>query len=98
MTGKRRVRNYGFLSPGKRTESLARLSEIFERELQQAEADQERGSEELLTRPDVPPELLCPCCQLGMMVVVERTPRPAVWNHGRNRRQRRKPDSHCRSP
>ncbi len=75
--GKRHVRNYGYLSPGKRVEKLQRLAKLFDLNATEEDAEVEKGGEPSPEK-DERPERLCPCCEVGVMVSVQKFPRPSV--------------------
>jgi hypothetical protein len=61
---KRNVRNYGYLSSGKRVEAIERLGTLFE--MGCCEEEEEK------------PHHLCPYCEEGTMISVQEFPRPTV--------------------
>jgi hypothetical protein len=75
--GKRHVRNYGYLSPGKRVESLQRLAQLFDLNAKEEDAEVVKGGERSPEK-DERPERICPCCEVGVMVSVQKFPRPSV--------------------
>ena len=76
--GKRHVRNYGYLSPGKRAASLKIIRELFHMETKQEEDDEKERGDEPAQEKDPTPERICPRCEVGVMVSVQQFPRPTV--------------------
>ncbi len=69
--------NYGYLSPGKRVESLKLLAKLFD--LKAKEEDARRRKEASPAKgKDERPERICPCCEVGVMISVQKFPRPTV--------------------
>ena len=75
--GKRHVRNYGYLAPGKRVASLQLLAMLFDLNATEEDAEEEKGDEPSPEK-DERPERICPCCEVGVMVSVQKFPRPSV--------------------
>ena len=75
--GKRHVRNYGYLSPGKRVESLQKLAQLFDLKAKEEDDEVVKGGERSPEK-DERPERICPCCEVGVMVSVQKFPRPSV--------------------
>ncbi len=75
--GKRHVRNYGYLAPGKRVESLQRLATLFDLNTKEEDAEEVKGGEPSPEK-DERPERICPRCEKGVMVSVAEFPRPTV--------------------
>ncbi len=75
--GKRHVRNYGYLSPGRRVASLQLLAKLFDLNAKEEDDEEEKGGEPSKEKAERP-ERICPRCQEGVMVSVAEFPRPTV--------------------
>jgi hypothetical protein len=76
--GKRHVRNYGYLSPGKRAESLKTIAELFDMNAKEREAKVSENGDEPTKEKDELPQRICPRCEVGVLVSVQEFPRPTV--------------------
>ena len=80
--GKRQVRNFGFLSPNKRTEKLAVLRELFALDaMSEVNEEESSGGGDALSHSDdeqEPIERICPLCEVGKMILRRKVPRPTV--------------------
>ena len=76
--GKRHVRNYGYLSPGKRATSLKIIRELFHLETKQEEDEVTEKGDEPTKEKDELSEQICPRCEVGVLVTVREFPRPTV--------------------
>ena len=66
--GKRHVRDYGYLSPGRRAESLKIIRELFHMEAKQEEDEVTENGDEPTKQKDEPSERICPRCEKDVMV------------------------------
>ncbi len=76
--GKRHVRNFGFLSPGQRTEKLKLIRELLGMDATHDQPEKTHGADEPRKEQEEVPSDLCPCCQVGRMVLERQFPRPTV--------------------
>ena len=74
---KRHVRNFGYLSSGKRVEALELLGTLFEMGCCEEEEEQQ-AAEEPTEGKEEKPHHLCPHCEEGTMISVQEFPRPTV--------------------
>ncbi len=81
------MRNFGFLSPNKRTEKLAVLRALFALDaMSEADEEEEGSGSDALNHSDddaeEPTERICPCCEVGKMIVRREVPRPTECSLG----------------